>query len=98
MTTDFAKLVKEVMTENGLSERGVCMVADVNRTTFRRWQEGGNIEIQKLERVLKAVGYELDIVRVSAPKVRSHVIKEHPAEPAPLRPRLIRPACMELGY
>lgn len=98
MTTDFAKLIREIMTENGLSERGVAMASGVSRTTLRQFLKGGNIEISKLEKLLVAIGYELDIVRVSAPKVRSHLIKVNPAEPVPLRPRLIRPACMELGY
>ncbi|WHA40161.1 hypothetical protein [Agrobacterium larrymoorei] len=105
MKTDFAKLVREIMNENGLSERGVCFAADVNRSTFRRWQEGGNIEIHRLERVLKVIGYELDIVRISAPTIHPKIVKEpvpapQPELPKPTKPvkRLIGLACMELRY
>lgn len=98
MKTDWAKLVREVMTENGLSERGVTLEAGVCRTSFRKFMAGHTIDMHKLEKVLAVLGYELDIVRISAPKVRPHFIKEAPAAPSPQAKTFIRPACMEMNY
>lgn len=98
MKTDWAKLVKEVMAENQLSERGVTATAGVCRSTFRRFLAGNTIDMHKLEKVLAVLGYELDIVRISAPTVRPTLIKEAPAALKTSRVRIIRPACMEMGY
>ncbi|WP_320199886.1 helix-turn-helix domain-containing protein [Agrobacterium sp. rho-13.3] len=99
MKTDFAKLVREIMIENGLSQRGVTAAADVNRSTFRRFLEGGNtIDMDKLERILAVMGYELDIVRIGDPSVRPSLSPSEPAVASEPAKRLIRLACMEMSF
>ena len=102
MTTDWRKLVKEVMTENGLSVRAVSSAAQVNRSSLIRFLAGREFKLSSLERVLSVMGYSVDIVRIGEPSIPSSIVGKagdlSPEGPTQTRPRLIRPACMELGY
>lgn len=52
------------MRERQISARALCRLANVNRSTFRRFITGksARFQIDNLESVLKVLGYELDAV------------------------------------
>ena len=66
--SSWAILVRELMQEQGISERRLALTADVNRTTLRRWLQGqpARIPIDAVERILEHMGYELEALRRAA--------------------------------
>ncbi|WP_313193695.1 helix-turn-helix transcriptional regulator [Shinella zoogloeoides] len=68
ITSEWPSLVHALMTERGLSERKLASVANVHRSTLRRFFRGEayHMPVEHLERLLAVFGYELDAM-LSAP-------------------------------
>lgn len=76
MKTDWSTLIRELREEAGLSQRELAKRAAVNRSTIRRIESGdARGDIDSLETLMGALGYELEVVVQSAPasqKERRH--------------------------
>jgi len=65
MKTKWADLVRDLMREHAVSERRLCIVTGVNRSSFRRFLQGeSHLTIDRLDKLLELFGYELDFMKV----------------------------------
>lgn len=55
------KVVK-LVDNSPLSRREVCRRANLNPNSFSNWKRGGNANLLNIEKVLNALGFELDVV------------------------------------
>lgn len=57
------KLVEQLRIEAGLSRRRLCILADVSRTSYRRFVAGyeRGLPVAHLERIVRVLGYEIDL-------------------------------------
>lgn len=61
--------IRKLRSEKGLSQRQLAVLAGVNRSTMRRLEEGsGRSNIDLLEKLLLALGYELEALQLEALK------------------------------
>lgn len=66
--TDWPKLVLDLKTEHGVSERRLAKVVGLNRNTLRRFFERKTcLDIECLERLLNLFGHDVDIVKIAEP-------------------------------
>lgn len=60
--TPWAQILREIRKEQGLSQRRLVELAGVNRSTYRAIEAGRvPMRMGDLEKVLDALGYELEI-------------------------------------
>lgn len=59
-TNFWGRLITDLMQEKGISERRLAELAKVNRSTLRRFQATGYCSVVTLDRLLAALGYELE--------------------------------------
>jgi len=60
-------LIRNLMSERGLSERAMCLMTGWSRATFRKYLNGQTpIPVNRLEFMLTMFGYELDAIRSEA--------------------------------
>lgn len=63
-------VVADLMQEHQISQRRLAEVAGTNRSTLRKLMAGYDcIRLTELQKVLSALGYELDAVKVAEPIV-----------------------------
>lgn len=60
----WGELLKKLMAENGLTERGLCRMLGWPRASLRRYLDGTTtMPVDRLEQFLQLCGYELDAIR-----------------------------------
>lgn len=63
MASFWGQLVKSLRETQGISQRKLASNASINRATLRKLERGeAGIAIEVVERVLQALGYDLDAV------------------------------------
>lgn len=67
-TSDWPRLIRELMAEHRISQRRLCTIATINRTTLRTMLAGGAASIDHIERILAVFGYELDAIQRPDPE------------------------------
>ena len=73
-------LVTVLRVENGMSQRSLCVNADVPRSTLRSIEKGESVpDVLTLERILQVFDYELDVFSQKALIVR---VAEKPSQKA----------------
>lgn len=72
---DWAKLLKDLRVECGVSQRRLAADARINRSTLSRIETGeAEAGVVDMERILDVLGYELDVMprRVSVQSKAAH--------------------------
>lgn len=61
--TFWGTLIRDLRRERGWSEYRLCDEAEISRLTLRKIEAGGRTSIDTLEKLLTALGYELDAIK-----------------------------------
>ena len=60
MATPWGEIVRELMKEQGISQRAIAVKADVHRSTLRKFLVSNCIAVDLLEKLLLTLGYSLE--------------------------------------
>lgn len=70
--SEWVQIIRDLMREQRLSQRGLCLRARVNRNSFRRFLKGTSTPtIDFLDAVFSTLGYELDALPSKGPACQS---------------------------
>lgn len=65
----WGSLILQLRTEQGMSQRSLCLATGVGRSTLRHIESGeAKGDIYTVERLLEHLGYELDAIFVEPPQ------------------------------
>lgn len=77
----WGELIRNLRTDQGISQRVLAERCQVNRSTLRRVEDGRTTaDIAMLEKVLKFLGYELDAIQVESRKARLSELARDPSK------------------
>lgn len=85
-SSQWPSIVRSIMTEQGVSERGLAMESGVHRGTLRSFLNRSTtaFPFDQLERVLSALGYELEAIQVTPPAPKHQKTKPRKPQPCPI--------------
>lgn len=66
--TDWPKIIREIMKTERVTQRRLEAASGVSRSTFKRFLRGDtSIRIDDFEKLLDAIGYSFDAVKIGEP-------------------------------
>ncbi len=85
-SSQWPSIVRSIMTEQGVSERGLAKQSGVHRKTLRNFLDKSTtaLPFDQLERVLSALGYELEAIQTRIPLPKPQKAKPRKPQPCPI--------------